>query len=291
MPDSTEDNGDSAEANENPAGSDADDKDDLSDIGDVPALPVQRDIYSQDAASSALANTSDGVAGEQVGPKNDAVIMMQPEEGHSIAFEEARRPSVSNISGSASDVSDFDIADDDDDYGAIDQLSQASEDDAVIEASDACHLASNVDDWAAHEMELDSAQGQLLGAINWDDHRTYDFEYSLLYSDHIPHDIMMMDPTIIESFDATTDIPSSSITPMLAAETQVSNTSFDPHLGPALFADDISASDSSSVSSACSRNGQAVADVGVRSANAEPSVEDDSKYAQRCSSLSIADHC
>ena len=173
------------------------------------------------------------------GDKN--AVDVDEKEGAIVGISSPRRPSCSNFtesSGAMSDV-DFDVADDDDDYGAIDQMSQCSDNDANIEALDTAHLASNVNDWANQTSAYKSTEGE--DYVDWNDERTYDFEYP--FPDIDPFGDVNTDPTTLSPLMDDVALrggagPSS--TPPAPMDC-------DPHIGPDLFARDLS--DVSSLSS------------------------------------------
>ncbi|KAL9051754.1 MAG: hypothetical protein Q9162_005806 [Coniocarpon cinnabarinum] len=238
---------DSTQDREASGGDEADDKGDVDETGDVLAPSAQSNgledsLRMPDATAKGM--TQDLKTIEQAGPSGDTDNTQErEEEGGVMLIQEARRPSFSDISGTVSEASDFDVADDDDDYGAIDQLSQASENDASIEELDTHHLAANVQDWSQADTQMNDAKDQPSLDINWDDQRTYDFEFSFPYSDNFPAPSFMseaMDSYGSQESDTRgkTTGPTETHGPMFV--------DFDPNMGMARVTEAMSASDRSS---------------------------------------------
>lgn len=159
-------------------------------------------------------------------------------------FDMPRRPSMSDLTDSTANMSDFefDVADDDDDYAAVDQVSQCSDSDVNLEETETAHLASNVHDWSSHDVLPDCTKDE--NNIDWEDQRTYDFEFPYPYSDPL-NDVM--DTSLpFESFGGPA-APKDILSHMNAAAGSTAM-DCDPHLVPSIFLRDPSEGSSSSIS-------------------------------------------
>lgn len=188
---------------------------------------------------------------ELAGPDGNNAVAEAYYEGDFEGFHMPRRPSASDVTNSDVDMSDaeFDVADDDDDYGAVDQVGELSDDDVNIEASEAAHLASNVNDWSEQDVEKNEIKGE--NHVDWEDHRTYDFEFPYPYSEPFSE---MLDPN--QPFNAGMVPPHApDMVAQISSPVHSSVMDCDPHLGPNLFPKDHA--DASSGSSSTSTNSDA----------------------------------
>ena len=196
---------------------------------DLPGHVIAPSAHQQrnQTISSLKLNTSgfDGLAG-----LDDNAVPTSKSECNIGEIDSPRRPSTSDLTESDVDMSDmeFDIADDDDDYGDVDHV-DLSDDEKNMEASEAAHLASNVNDWSEQDVGTKGTKGET--AINWDDHRTYDYEFPYPYSDPFSANV---EPDL--SFEAST-IANQSQDAMSQMSVAVNTTPMDcdPHIGPNLF--------------------------------------------------------
>ena len=170
----------------------------------------------------------------------DETSTMQCEDDGLIDFRDIRRPSISEISGSVSDGSEFDVADDDDDYAAVDQISQCDNDDANLEELESHHHAAKFHDkWIQAAPEVVTVE-PIEPVLNWDDHTTYDFEYSFPYSASFPAESPIANAMTLDHIDTAQNSNQPSLSP---AEALTSATlQYDPHMVQALFSDDMSTS-------------------------------------------------
>lgn len=201
------------------------------------APPNAQDYTKVDARGDArMADTEQGVGPPENESAHDNNAASRELPSQDVFKGRSRASSISSASSGAAAL-DFDVPDDDDDYAALDNVSNAS-DDLQLEKEESIFIRDALETDNAWDAELSNYEA----AIDWNDETTYQETPSGLYDDIMESHGMHDSPLSHISASAPAVIDSQRFLPAFG-ESRI-----DPHLSHSLFRSISLTSDSSSSS-------------------------------------------